>query len=236
MAEDGRTVPPSRARLAAAARAGVFPRSRLLVAGVALSAAGAVGYLLTEQLAEALAVLIGDGLQDAVGRRGDPGSVLVHGLARGLVLILPLVLIPAVLGVLAALAPAIAARRGGGSTSVPLPAPPRRVSSGVLALLALAVFALLALVIVREHGDAIARSLGGPVAGADWAGELIALLVLAAGATMVLAGLADLALERASLLRALALRPSDALREQRAARGDPRTRAQIRAQARDKGD
>jgi flagellar biosynthesis protein FlhB len=235
MAEDGRSIPPSRARLAAAARAGVFARSRLLVSGAVLTAAGAAGYALADQLGAALAALVERGLLDATVQREGPGSALGSGLVEGLALILPLVLIPAAVGALAALAPAIAARRGGGTTSAPLPAPPRRASRGVLSAVALGVFALLALTIIRGHGDAIARSLREPESGAAWAGELIALLVLAAGATMVLAGLADLALERASLLRALALRPSEALREQRAASGDPRVRARIRAQTRREG-
>jgi flagellar biosynthesis protein FlhB len=235
MAEDGRTVPPPRARLAAAARAGVFPRSRLLVAGATLAAAGAVGLLLGEQIAAVLGALVEQGLSSAVAERGDPGMALASSLGRGLAAILPLVLIPAAVGVVVALIPAIVARRGGGETSVPVPRRPRRFSRGALTAVALAVFVLLALVALRDRGGQLARSVAGLDSDNAWGGDLVALLVLAAGATMALAGLADLALERAHLLRSLALRPVDARREERAASGDPRARAQVRSRLRDDG-
>jgi flagellar biosynthesis protein FlhB len=235
MVEDGRTVPPTRARLAAAARRGVFPRSRLLVAGATLTAAGAVGHLLGDQLTTSLTALVEQGLWSAVSERSDPGAALASTLGHGLVALLPLLLVPAAVGVVVALLPAIAARRGGGETSTPIPARTRRVSRGVLSLVAVVVYALLALLVVRSKGDLIARSLAGREADAAWGGDLVALLVLAAGATMVLAGLADLALERAHLLGTLALRPSDALREQRATSGDPRVRARVRSRAREEG-
>jgi len=198
-------------------------------------AAGAVGYLLGEQIAASFCALVEQGLASAVAERSDPGAALASGLGRGLVSILPLLLIPAAVGIVTALIPAIAARRGGGETAVPLPAQPRRFSRGVLSLVAVVVFALLALAILRGHGDLIARSIAGLETEAVWGGNLVALLVLAAGATMVLAGLADLALDRASLLSTLALRPADAQREERAASGDPRVRAQVRARARENG-
>ena len=235
MVEDGRTVPPSRARLAAAARRGVFPRSRLLVAGATLAAAGAVGYLLGDQLDESCRALVEQGLVSAVTERDDPGAALAARLGHGLVLVLPLVAIPAAVAFLVSLLPALAARRGDGETSLPIPHRSRRLSRGVLSLAALVVFALSALAIVRGKGDLVARAIAGRETEVAWAGELIALLVLAAGGTMVLAGLADLALDRTHMLGTLALRPSEAQREQRAASGDPRVRAQVRSRAREDG-
>jgi flagellar biosynthesis protein FlhB len=232
MADDERSIPPSRARLAAAARAGVFARSRLLVAGVVLAAAGATGYLLSARLGAALVGLVEEGLLDAVRLRGDPGAALLAGIGRGLLAVLPLILVPGAVGALAAVLPALAARRGSGSTSVPLPVRPSRASRGVLAAFAVALFALLALVIVRSYGGELALALRGEGSGGRWVFELLAVLVATAGATAALAGLADLALERASLLRALALRPADAVREERAASGDPRVRSRVRARAR----
>jgi len=235
MVEDGRSVPPSRARMAAAARAGVFPQSRLLVAGLVLASAGAVGLLLGDQIAGALGALVEEGLSNAVVQRRDPGASLCATLVRGLLVVLPLVLIPAASGILASLAMAIAARRGGGSTSVPVPPRPRRFSRGMLAGASLGVFGLFALAVLRAHGGALARSVEGLGAGTAWVGELVAQLVLAAGVTATVAGLADLALDRASLIGALALRPADALRDQRAASGDPELRARLRTEARRTG-
>jgi hypothetical protein len=207
----------------------------LLVTGCVLVAAGAVGYLMGEQLAAALGALVEDGLSDAVLLRSDPGAALAAGLGRGLILILPLLAVPAAAGLTAALVPAIAARRGGGETAVPIPRRARRFSRGVLTLVALAVFALAALAILRGHGDLIARSIAGASSGMAWVGELVASLVLVAGATTLLAGVADLALDRARLLGELALRPADALREERAASGDPGVRARMRSQSKPNG-
>lgn len=202
----GAGLPPSEARLAAAARAGLFPRSPLLPLGAAFVGGGAALGALGDAVRGEMADLVRGGLDAALFSRPDPGEALVSALARGGALALPLVLAPGLAALAAALIPALVARRfGRGSTSAPLPeAPGFRPSRAVLRAAAIAVAAA---AILRGFAP-------GRLSLADAAGALVA-----AGAALVLAGLAELALERTRLLEALRLTRSEARREQ----GAPKT-------------
>jgi flagellar biosynthesis protein FlhB len=228
----GRQVPPSEARLAAAARAGLFPRSRLLVTGSVLLGAGSAGYLARERIGAALRGILADGLASALARRGDPGMALADGIVVGFRALLPLLLAGALAGVVAALVPALAARRGRGSTAVRFPRRAARSRTGVLAIAGVGLLALLALWLLRAYGGEAAQAARGEEVGVGWIGELMAALVFGAGAIAFVLGLAELALARARLLGELALTPSEARREERAASGDRRVKERARTWAR----
>jgi flagellar biosynthesis protein FlhB len=235
MADDGRNVQPSPARVAAAAQGGLFARSRLLVTGATLVVAGTVGGLVANTIGARLRLLLDQGLAQAVQLRGDPAQALSAGIASGLAILLPLLIAIALVAALVSAAPALAARQGRGSTAVRLPRRSRRYSSGVLAALGVSLFAIVALLIVRSYGGSAVLMASGAAVDASWIGELVLALVAAAGGIMVLAGVADLALDRARLLRDLRLTSSESQREQRAARGDPAVRQRAHSEARKGG-
>lgn len=203
---NGRFLPPSDARLAAAARTGMFPRSPLIAPGAALVAFGAVLGLGGQALGAALEGLVRDGLEAAVLTRPDPATALVDTLRRGAVVAAPLVLAPAVAALIAAVAPALWARRfGRGTTSTPLPErPPRTPERAVLYPAAAAIAAL-----------AMAWGLAGVDAAAGRIATPVATGIFVAGVALLLAGLADLAAQRTRLVEALSLTRSEARREQR---------------------
>jgi len=236
MPEDasGRHLPPSTARLAAAAHAGMFPRSPLLTLGAALVALAAVLGLGGEALWSALSDLIGDGLEAAVLGRPDPVDALVGALSRGAAVAAPLVLAPLAAALIAAVVPALWARRhGSGSTSSPLPEAPPTTPERAIPIAAAAAVAALA----AAYGFAAARPVLSrlPAEGAGALPDVVAPIassIFVGGAALLLAGLADLALQRTSLLEALSLTRSEARREDGAGATAGRVRTELRAEAR----
>lgn len=218
----GRHLPPSTARLAAAARAGMFPRSPLLALGAALAAFAATLGLGGEALGSALADLVRDGLERAVLERPDPIAALAEALRRGAIIAAPIVLAPAAVALIAAVAPALWARRHGrGSTSAPLPSmPPRSPERAVLFAAAAAVAAL-----AMAWGLVAARTTLSRVSAG----------IFAAGVALLLAGLADLALQHVRLVEALSLTRSEASREDGANEAARRVRSEQRAERRRRG-
>jgi flagellar biosynthesis protein FlhB len=213
----------------------MFARSRWLVSGAALLAAGATGYLFSDSVGVALRTLLEDGLAASVDLRDDPARALTAGLGRGLSILVPLLIAPVLAGALAALLPALVARRGSGQTAAPLPTRRRSAVRYALALASLGLLAAVAVLVVRGHGGEAALMASGFETGAGWIGGLVATIVAGAGAVMLLAGLADLAFERVRLLRSLRLTSGEALREDRATSGDPALRERVRARARSAG-
>jgi flagellar biosynthesis protein FlhB len=196
----GRHLKPTDARLAAAARAGLFPRSPLVALGAALAAVAIVLGCGGEELGSALADLVRGGLETAVLTRPDPILALVDALRSGAIIAAPLVLAPAAAALVASAAPALWARRHGpGSTAAPLPEAPRMVAERAILSFAAAGVAALALIwgLVAAHAT-LSR---------------ISAAIFVAGVALLLAGLADLALQRARLVEALSLNRSEARRE-----------------------
>ena len=230
----GRHLPPTTARLAAAARAGMFPRTPLLALGAALIAFAAVLGFGGEALWKALAGLVRDGLETAVLGRPEPVAALVDALSRGAAVAAPLVLVPAAAALIAAVVPSLWARRHGrGSTSSPLPeTPPRTPERAILIATAVTVAALAAahgfaavrpaLARLPAEGGAVVKDVVAPIASS----------ILVAGVALLLAGLADLALQRASLVEALSLTRSEARREDGAGTTARRVRVELLAEAR----
>jgi hypothetical protein len=218
--ERGAHLPPSPERRAAAARAGLFARSPLLAFGAALSALGGALFALGGALGEGLTELVRDGLT-AASTRPDPIAHLVGALGRGAILALPLVLAPAAGAAVAAILPALVARRHGrGSTSVPLPDANAPALGRSTLRAAAAVAASLAVI----QGFAAAKTFS--VAALSTA-------AVAAGLVLVTAGLAELALERVRVLEVLKLTRSEARREERAAVGAQRARQALGASRRE---
>jgi hypothetical protein len=209
--DKGAHLPPSSARIAAAARAGLFPRSPLLPLGGALAGLGCALLAFGSAVGRGLLGLVDGGLAAAVSSRPDPVDALVAALGRGARIAVPLLLAPALAALLAALIPALVARRfGRGSTSNPLPeAPGFRPGRAVLRVAAIAVAAA-----AVAHGFAAGRPNVESAAAA----------LVAAGTALLLAGLAEIALERARLFEALRLTRSEARREQ----GVPETARRLR--------
>jgi flagellar biosynthesis protein FlhB len=223
---NGRHLPPSTARLAAAARAGMFPASPLVTLGAALAAFALVLGFGGEALCAALADLVRDGLEAAAFARPDPVGALAGAIRDGAIIAAPLVVAPAAATLIAAVAPALWARRHGrGSTTAPLPeAPPRTPERAILFCAAAATAAL-----------AVAWGFAGVDAAEKRIAEPISTGIFAAGIALLLAGVADLALQRVRLVEALSLTRSEASREDGADASARRSRSEQRAEVRRRG-
>ncbi|MDD5306892.1 MAG: hypothetical protein PHU25_06175 [Deltaproteobacteria bacterium] len=232
MDDCGRTIPPSRERLAAAARAGWPTGSGLFVSGLVLMAAAASLAFFGERAAAEAKALVAGGLRSAVSR-ADPAEAAAESLRSGLS-ILALLAGPAVLaGIAFAVIPAVSARRGRGRTAValPRPRPPRLILGTIGAACALAMLTTVALVWRRHAGVPWRFAAGEPGAGAElW--SFFVELTAASGAIAALFGLAALAVGRHARWRALHLTPSEAKREERASAGSPRARGEARGRLR----
>lgn len=210
--ERGGAFPPSAARLLAAARAGRFPRSRLLVAGLSLAAGAGAIALFGAALAERLADLVRGGI--AAGGRVDPTAeaAAAAALAAGgaLLLLVP----PAAISLALALATALRARRGRGSTSTPLPPEhPREHAPLAPRFAALGLMLPLFAWVLGRHRDLPAAWMAGDAGAAAGVARMALELLAAAGLACALAGLVELALIRARLWSALSLTRSQASRE-----------------------
>jgi hypothetical protein len=185
-----------------------------------------------ERAAAGARALVAGGLRAAVSR-AEPAVAIASVLRPGLELI-ALVVVPAALAAVAfAVIPAVAARRRGGGTAVPLPRPrpPRAILGAIGAACALATLAVLALVWRRHAGVPWRLAAGEPGAGGElW--SLLVELIAASGALAAIFGLAGLAASRHARWQALHLTPSEARREERAGAGSPRARGEARARMR----
>jgi flagellar biosynthesis protein FlhB len=225
-----RNVPPSGARLAAAASAGIFPRSRMLSAGLVLLAAGALAILAGPLLGASLAELMRDGLERAFSLRAENGAAAATLLEAGRLLAwiaAPL----AVVALVAVLIPARLARRRGGQTAAPLPRVRERDSfSAALSIAAAAAVLLVAVwTLRRAAGPALERAGAGSEAALCSLAAPFAVLLVASGAILCTAGLAEVAWYRARIWRALHLDAAQARREAREQGGDERARQRMRA-------
>ena len=91
MSEIAHPIPPSPGRTAAAARAGIFPKSDAVSSGLSLLAMAGFGWVFSEPLAKAAEALLDEterGGYDllVVGRTGagSPGSKMMGGVSRKL--------------------------------------------------------------------------------------------------------------------------------------------------------
>lgn len=214
MDDAGRSFPASAGRKGAAARAGVFPRSRLLSGGVVLLGGALILSLAGGGLWSSLLAEFTSGLEGAMDKGVDPGQAALDALAAVLRMSLPVIVLVLLVGVLATALPALIAGRKG-TTSAPLPddAEPRGARA-VLELLSLLAFGVLAVRIIAGSLPSFSvfsvEEMEGTVPAA---GELVVAIPAAAGIVMCLAGLADLAHTRATIWRRLALTRSEAERE-----------------------
>ncbi|MCP4604134.1 MAG: hypothetical protein GY847_27035 [Proteobacteria bacterium] len=221
MSSSDRTIPPGRGRIAKAARAGMFPRSSAIAGGLALLASAAVLALFAEQAGHSFMGLVEQGLDYAVASRPEPGLALNELIKTGVWLILPLILAAFVGGLAGAVVPAVIARRHRGRTAVPLPrAPKERVAFTVLHVFAVFLVILFAAHILRSHMGAVTRLIRNDPGSQVELIYALSKLLAAGGAVMLLMGLAEIALLRHSLWRALHINSLEARREERAAGGD----------------
>lgn len=235
MIGEGCTLPPSEGRIGAAAREGVFPRSRLLAAGITLLAGAGAIWLLGEWAAGRIAHLAGEGLRAALATRVDPASYLVDSLWTGVSVLAPLAGVILIAGVVPQGIAALVQRRKGGQTSTPVPrlAGEGR-ASGIAALLSAAVFGLAAIEIARRQGPAMIGA-EDSVGAAEAISTLVASLLAAAGGVALLGGAIQLVFERGRIWRALHLSSSQAARDLRDQAGDREVRARMNALSRGGG-
>ncbi len=218
MQEDGRFIPPGPGRVFAFSRNGGFGRSRLLAGGLGMLGAAAVLSLSGTTLLESMQRLVANGLIRA-GSAVSPGDAVALCLGEAAALVGPIGLAAAVGTLSGALIPALIARRGKGTTAVPLPSPP----AARFAVFAVRLFGALVLIaatalIFREAGLNWTRGAGAAV----WLDALAHVglkLLIALGLVSVLTGAAELLLLRHAMWRALFLNRSEHRRELRASEG-----------------
>ncbi|MFO8072182.1 MAG: EscU/YscU/HrcU family type III secretion system export apparatus switch protein [Polyangia bacterium] len=224
-----RNVPPSRARLAAAASAGIFSRSRMLSAGLVLVVAGSLAIPAGPLLGASLAELMRNGLERAFALRTESGAAVATLLQAGR--LLAWIAAPLLVVALAAVSiPAWIARRRGGQTAAPLPRVRERdLFSGALSIAAAAAIVMIAVWILRRAaGPALERAGAGSEAALGSLAAPFAVLLVASGAILCIAGLAEMAWYRARIWRALHLDAAQARREAREQGGDERARRRMR--------
>jgi hypothetical protein len=231
--EPGGAIPASVSRLHAAARRGLFPRSRLLVTGSALLAGAAALALGGERLATLLIGEVRGGLERSLLERGEPAAALAAAVGLALCAILLLLAAPATVSLAIGLATALRARRARGVTAVPLPPErPRELSPAAPRLAALALMSVAIPWVLGRHRELPAAWLAGDQDAAGGLAAAAVELLAAAGLACALAGVAELALVRARLRSALSLSRSEAGRERRAQGGAGRAQGEIHGLAR----
>ncbi len=212
-----RTVPPGQGRIAAAARAGLFPRSGAIPSGLGFLATACILTLFGEEAGQLLIGLLTDGLDVALWLRLSPVDALSKALGASVGLVL-LLTIPLFLGAfLGAVVPAVVAKRRRGRTAVPLPRPPKiRLVLGVIQMAGLSLIVLLALYIFRGHFGAVWRLLGGELGAALILFQAFVKLLAAGGFVMLLVGGIELVISRQAIWKSLFLDRLEARREDRA--------------------
>lgn len=230
MADTERPIPPSSGRIAAAARAGLFPASSLLASGMSLFLCAGMGWLLAEPVLREAKALMSSSLQQAVSSGGVPATPSLVSAAAGVVV--PMLLLLAVVftgALVGAGIPALIARRRTGRTAVPLPkAPSGTLQMGVVRLLGAAVFVLIAVAALRGAVSDLRTDHHVLLAAVRTICQLTAVL----GAILILLGLVEWTLRRHLILRALRLDTAEARRERRADEGEPRIKQRRLARAR----
>jgi flagellar biosynthesis protein FlhB len=228
MSNNDRTVPPGEGRVAAATRAGLFPRSGAIVSGFVL--------LTMAWLLSFFGLDAGQYLQDltrfaldAPFSRPEPVSAILTTFTSAASKTLPFLAMVFLIALLVALLPVIIAKRRGGNTAVPLPKAPKTVGATlVINLLGSGVFLLLVLYILRRRIGALWPFIQGDYERGSslllGASEMLA----AGGIVLLFVGLAQIIVARHFLWRALFLSSSEARREARDARGDPAVKREQR--------
>jgi len=236
MSDLDRAFAPSEGRILAATRAGLVPRTRLLLSAFVFFAAAGVLLFFGPHLREVIEEMLREEIRAAVEPR-SPGAAVSRLALRAAWILAPL--LGAVFAVTTLGTLLIFARRRSerGLTVAPLPSVPAdRIARLAVRLFTILVFALFVSFRWRARFPAFyGFARGEPSAGESiW---MLAVEILAgAGALMLLGGLAEYLISRASLLRALRLDNRDARRERRVeGRGGP-VRDALRRRAMNGGD
>jgi flagellar biosynthesis protein FlhB len=232
MMENGRFIPPSDHRLAAAFHEGVFPRSRTLVAGVVCLISAGVAYAMRESIGAGLIALMEGGIAVSVHRNLSATEFLLWACIRTAPLLIVLVFLPFLGALIAALLPIMLFRRRRSRAAVPIP----RVRGGgaaltVFRLFGAAVFLVVTVYLVREFGRM-------PLSSDTGVRELSTLLLkipAVLGGVLTFVGTAEILLKRAAIFRALHLNRAEARREQRVSEGNRQMAAMARRRARREG-
>ena len=223
MSSDHRPISPGPGRTAAAARAGLFPRSDAIPGGLSLLALAGISWLFFDRFAAAFHTLLEKGIRCAGFMRDDLKTSVLGYLGELGYLLLPILPIVFVSALLGAGIPALMARKGRGHTASPLPkAPTGRLQIAAVRLFGAALFVLIAVYIVN-------RSDAAPTDAAHILTTILTLgcrIVAALGGVMLLIGLIELALMRHLIYRSLHLDMIEARRELRAVEGDPHIKRQ----------
>lgn len=211
MAKNGRFIPPSSERLAAAAAKGHLPRSSVFTAGCALLFTAGMIFLLKESLAETLLAGIRSGIQNAMSRQLlSPPVESIWPFA----LVLAAPFIGALIG---QSLPLFWIPRGKGSTSVPIPRPDYpQAEIGVFRCLGLVVIGLYAIYRFRnvEWPNATVASLHNTPLFAEVMNFSVVL-----GMALLVVGIHEMIVRRRALSEALLLNRSEFERELRAKQG-----------------
>ncbi len=229
MADTERPIPPSSGRIAAAAKAGVFPTSNLLPSGISLLLTAALGWLFAEPVLRGANVLMTLSVERAVSPGGAPVSSLesaAAGVLGPVLLFFALLFTGAFAG---AGVPALIARRRAGRTAVPLPQiPAGTLPLGMLRLFGAGLFLLIALAVVRSAAVNVQATPSVLLSG----GRAVCQLTAVLGGILILLGLIEWTLRRHLIFRALHLNTAEARRESRAHEGEPNVKRRQLARAR----
>ena len=210
MTENGRFLPPSERRVAAAAGQGVFPRSRSLVAGACCLALAGVGFGFRDAVGDGFLTLFARGIGTTVRRDVSLVDAFLQTAKTAMPLGIALVVAPLFAAILTAVLPALYYRRRHGRTAVPVP-PVRggRLEMTMLRVFGVAVFIASTAYIVR--GARI--SCLDPVTAARSLSILLLKILAVLGGVLILVGGAALLIRRGAILNALKLNRQEAQRE-----------------------
>ena len=211
MAENGRFIPPSDNRLAAAAAEGRVPRSQVFTAGWSILITCCALSLLEDVIADAFVSILRWGLDAATGRAPIFSSPWTR--------IWPLLILlaaPFVGTVVGHFVPLLLWPRGRGATSVPIPSPDYpRMEISVFRIMGLGVVGLFALYRFRNFQWSSIL----PTASHHLLFHEITRFGAVLGAAALLVGTHEIVAQRRALFTALKLNRSESNREMRAAQG-----------------
>jgi flagellar biosynthesis protein FlhB len=228
MSEAQGDIPPGAGRVAAAARAGLFPRTPLISTGTAFLCVAFIFYLFFEEGSAALTDFLGQGIEMAVSSGTLPLAVLPTQIGIIVYKLLAFLLVVFLGAFLGAAIPALWAKRKRGRTAVPLPQIPKaKTTQFVLRMTGALVFTVLALYVLKNRWQPLSSS-GSPIAGAQALFTELTILAYKlpalAAFVMIMVGITELLTYRYLILRSLFLDSYELRLEQRAAGGDASVR------------
>ncbi len=229
MENDGRTVPPSAARTAAANNRGIYPRTPLLSSGVVLLTVACVLKVFGPSTAEKLTSLVRDGIASATrtdaAHAADTASAL--GL-RGVASAAPIFVAILLAALSATWIPALIARSKKGFTNTPLPRNvPNTTRRRIIRLLGMIAAVGAGIIIAKDGFTDTLLTVGPDATYFSSASGSVPAIMAAAGGILLTTGVFDLIMQKGEIANSLNLTRSQATCDQRSESSDPKVRTQI---------